>query len=190
MKRTLLAFLPIFLVACSAETTKVASPTVTPSTNSTEVATTSVVAATSTTEPTVSKLSTDQRLSSAQILDEPERCQIADITPQQGGSSGFPRPVEYERRKDLRVLVVPISVRDYLFSEEDLKIAETGIMKSAEFWNSMSYGKFNLESTILRVQESTVVVTCGESQGTGWAIDLGPVVILQNLTSFLSLCQQ
>jgi len=34
----------------------------------------------------------------------------------------------------------------------------------------------NLESTILRVQESTVVVTCGESQGTGWAIDLGPVV--------------
>ena len=34
----------------------------------------------------------------------------------------------------------------------------------------------DLESTILRVQESTVVVTCGESQGTGWAIDLGPVV--------------
>lgn len=34
----------------------------------------------------------------------------------------------------------------------------------------------DLESTILRVQESTVVVICGESQGTGWAIDLGPVV--------------
>jgi S1-C subfamily serine protease len=34
----------------------------------------------------------------------------------------------------------------------------------------------DLESTIKRVQQSTVVVTCGESQGTGWAIDLGPVV--------------
>jgi hypothetical protein len=34
----------------------------------------------------------------------------------------------------------------------------------------------DLESTIKRVQESTVVVTCGDSQGTGWAIDLGPVV--------------
>jgi len=34
----------------------------------------------------------------------------------------------------------------------------------------------DLESTIRRVQESTVVVTCGDSQGTGWAIDLGPVV--------------
>ena len=149
MKRPLLALIPILLSTCSAGTTIDSSPTIAPSTNSTEVATTSLVATTSTTEPTVSKLSTDQRLSSAQILDEPERCQIADITPQQGGSSGFPRPVEYERRKDLRVLVVPISVRDYLFSEEDLKIAETGIMKSAEFWNSMSYGKFNLESTIL-----------------------------------------
>jgi Trypsin-like peptidase domain len=34
----------------------------------------------------------------------------------------------------------------------------------------------DLESTILRVQKSTVVVTCGDSQGTGWAVDLGPVV--------------
>jgi S1-C subfamily serine protease len=34
----------------------------------------------------------------------------------------------------------------------------------------------DLESTILRVQQSTVVVTCGDSQGTGWAIDLGTVV--------------
>jgi len=34
----------------------------------------------------------------------------------------------------------------------------------------------DLESTIKRVQESTVVVTCGQSQGTGWAVDLGPVV--------------
>ena len=34
----------------------------------------------------------------------------------------------------------------------------------------------DLESTIKEVQQSTVVVTCGESQGTGWAIDLGPVV--------------
>lgn len=149
MKRTLLALLPILLIACSTETTTDTSPTVAPSTNSTEVATTSVVAATSTTEPTVSKLSIDQRLSSAQILDEPERCQIADITPHEGGSSGFPRPVEYERRKNLRVLVVPISVRDYLFSEGDLKLAETGVMKSAEFWNKMSYDKFDLESTIL-----------------------------------------
>ena len=33
----------------------------------------------------------------------------------------------------------------------------------------------DLESTIKRVQQSTVVVTCGESLGTGWAIDLGPV---------------
>jgi hypothetical protein len=108
-----------------------------------------VVATTSTTEPTVSRLSTDQRLSSTQILDEPERCQIADITPYEGSSSGFPRPVDNKLLQDLRVLVVPISVRDYLFSEEDLKLAETGLTKSAEFWNSMSYGKFNLESTIL-----------------------------------------
>lgn len=34
----------------------------------------------------------------------------------------------------------------------------------------------DLESTILRVQQSTVVVTCGDAQGTGWSIDLGPVV--------------
>lgn len=34
----------------------------------------------------------------------------------------------------------------------------------------------DLESTIKRVQQSTVVVTCGDSQGTGWAVDLGPVV--------------
>ena len=34
----------------------------------------------------------------------------------------------------------------------------------------------DLESTIKRVQLSTVVVTCGQSQGTGWAVDLGPVV--------------
>jgi S1-C subfamily serine protease len=34
----------------------------------------------------------------------------------------------------------------------------------------------DLESTIKRVQQSTVVVTCGQSQGTGWAVDLGPVV--------------
>ena len=33
----------------------------------------------------------------------------------------------------------------------------------------------DLESTIKRVQLSTVVVTCGQSQGTGWAVDLGPV---------------
>ena len=149
MKRPLLALLPILLIACSTETTTDTSPTVTPSTNSTEVATTSVVAATSTTEPTVSRLSTDQRLSSTQILDEPERCRIADITPYEGSSSGFPRPIENKLFQDLRVLVVPISVRDYLFSEEDLKLAETGLTKSAEFWNSMSYGNFNLESTFL-----------------------------------------
>ena len=149
MKRPLLALLPILLIACSTETTTDTSPTVTHSTNSTEVATTSLVAATSTTEPTVSKLSTDQRLSSTQILDEPEQCQIADITPYEGSSSGFPRPIENKLFQDLRVLVVPISVRDYLFSDEDLKLAETGLTKSAEFWNSMSYGKFNLESTIL-----------------------------------------
>ena len=149
MKRPLLALLPILLLACSTETTTDTSPTVTPSTNSTEVATTSVVAATSTTEPTVSRLSIDQRLSSAQILDEPERCQIADITPQEGGSSGFPRPVDNKLLQELRVLVVPISVRDYLFSEDDLKLAETGLTKSAEFWNKMSYDKFDLESTIL-----------------------------------------
>jgi hypothetical protein len=149
MKRPLLALLPILLIACSTETTTDTSPTVTPSTNSTEVATTSVVATTSTTEPTVSRLSTDQRLSSTQILDEPERCQIADITPYEGSSSGFPRPVDNKLLQDLRVLVVPISVRDYLFSEDDLKLAETGLTKSAEFWNSMSYGNFNLESTFL-----------------------------------------
>ena len=149
MKRPLLALLPILLIACSAEITTDTSPTVTPSTNSTEVATTSVVAATSTTEPTVSRLSTDQRLSSTQILDEPERCRIADITPYEGSSSGFPRPVDNKLLQDLRVLVVPISVRDYLFSDEDLKLAETGLTKSAEFWNSMSYGNFNLESTFL-----------------------------------------
>lgn len=149
MKRPLLALLPILLLACSTETTTDTSPTVTPSTNSTEVATTSVVATTSTTEPTVSRLSTDQRLSSTQILDEPERCQIADITPYEGSSSGFPRPVDNKLLQDLRVLVVPISVRDYLFSDEDLKLAETGLTKSAEFWNSMSYGNFNLESTFL-----------------------------------------
>ena len=149
MKRPLLALLPILLIACSTETTTDTSPTVTPSTNSTEVATTSVVAATSTTEPTVSRLSTDRRLSSTQILDEPERCQIADITPYEGSSSGFPRPVDNKLLQDLRVLVVPISVRDYLFSDEDLKLAETGLTKSAEFWNSMSYGNFNLESTFL-----------------------------------------
>jgi hypothetical protein len=149
MKRPLLALLPILLIACSAEITTDTSPTVTPSTNSTEVATTSVVAATSTTEPTVSRLSTDQRLSSTQILDEPERCRIADITPYEGSSSGFPRPVDNKLLQDLRVLVVPISVRDYLFSDEDLKLAETGLTKSAEFWNSMSYGSFNLESTFL-----------------------------------------
>jgi len=34
----------------------------------------------------------------------------------------------------------------------------------------------DLESTIKRVQLSTVVVTCGQSQGTGWAVDLGSVV--------------
>lgn len=34
----------------------------------------------------------------------------------------------------------------------------------------------DLENTIERVQQSTVLVTCGDSQGTGWAIDLGPVV--------------
>ena len=149
MKRPLLALLPILLIACSTETTTDTSPTVTPSTNSTEVATTSVVAATSTTEPTVSRLSTDQRLSSTQILDEPERCRIADITPYEGSSSGFPRPVDNKLLQDLRVLVVPISVRDYSFSDEDLKLAETGLTKSAEFWNSMSYGNFNLESTFL-----------------------------------------
>lgn len=33
----------------------------------------------------------------------------------------------------------------------------------------------DLESTIKQVQQSTVVVTCGNSQGTGWAVDLGPV---------------
>lgn len=34
----------------------------------------------------------------------------------------------------------------------------------------------DLESTIKRVQLSTVVVTCGQSQGTGWAVDLDSVV--------------
>lgn len=34
----------------------------------------------------------------------------------------------------------------------------------------------DLESVIEKVQKSTVVVTCGESLGSGWAIDLGPVV--------------
>ena len=176
MKRPLLALIPILLSTCSAGTTIDSLTTITPSTNSTEVATTSLVATTSTTEPTVSKLSTDQRLSSAQILDEPERCQIADITPQQGGSSGFPRPVEYEGRKDLRVLVVPISVRDYLFSEEDLKLAETGVMKSAEFWNSMSYGKFNLESTILPKESWPIIDETAEQLGL---ISSGPMTDYQ-----------
>lgn len=34
----------------------------------------------------------------------------------------------------------------------------------------------DLESVIKRVQESTVVVACGDSLGSGWAVDLGPVV--------------
>ena len=34
----------------------------------------------------------------------------------------------------------------------------------------------DLENTIKQVQESTVLVTCKDSIGTGWAIDLGPVV--------------
>lgn len=34
----------------------------------------------------------------------------------------------------------------------------------------------DLETTIKQVQQSTVLVTCGNSQGTGWAVDLGPVV--------------
>ena len=34
----------------------------------------------------------------------------------------------------------------------------------------------DLENVIETVQKSTVVVTCGESLGSGWAIDLGPVV--------------
>jgi len=33
----------------------------------------------------------------------------------------------------------------------------------------------DLESVINVVEESTVVVTCGDSLGSGWAIDLGPV---------------
>lgn len=176
MKRPLLALLPIFLIACSTETTTDTSPTVTPSTNSTEVATTSLVATTSTTEPTVSRLSTDQRLSSPQILDEPERCQIADITPYEGSSSGFPRPIENKLFQDLRVLVVPISVRDYLFSEEDLKLAETGVMKSAEFWNSMSYGKFNLESSILPKESWPIFDETAEQLGL---ISSGPMTDYQ-----------
>ena len=176
MKRPLLALLPILLIACSAETTTDTSPTVTPSTNSTEVATTSVVATTSTTEPTVSRLSTDQRLSSAQILDESERCQIADITPYEGSSSGFPRPIENKLFQDLRVLVVPISVRDYLFSDEDLKLTETGLTKSAEFWNSMSYGKFNLESTILPKESWPIFDETAEQLGL---ISSGPMTDYQ-----------
>ena len=176
MKRPLLALLPILLIACSTETTTDTSPTVTPSTNSTEVATTSVVATTSTTEPTVSRLSTDRRLSSTQILDEPERCQIADITPYEGSSSGFPRPIENKLFQDLRVLVVPISVRDYLFSEEDLKLAETGVMKSAEFWNSMSYGKFNLESSILPKESWPIFDETAEQLGL---ISSGPMTDYQ-----------
>ena len=176
MKRPLLALLPILLIACSTETTTDTSPTVTPSTNSTEVATTSVVATTSTTEPTVSRLSTDQRLSSAQILDESERCQIADITPYEGSSSGFPRPIENKLFQDLRVLVVPISVRDYLFSDEDLKLTETGLTKSAEFWNSMSYGKFNLESTILPKESWPIFDETAEQLGL---ISSGPMTDYQ-----------
>ena len=154
MKRPLLALIPILLSTCSAGTTIDSSPTIAPSTNSTEVATTSLVATTSTTEPTVSKLSIDQRLSSAQILDEPERCQIADITPHEGGSSGFPRPVEYERRKDLRVLVVPISIRDYfaalamqgMFSNSEM----TEVVNSHDQFAELSY---RMADAMLRARE-------------------------------------
>ena len=176
MKRPLLALLPILLIACSAERTTDTSPTVISSTISTEVATTSELAATSTTEPTVSKLSTDQRVSSTQILDESERCQIADITPYEGSSSGFPRPIENKLFQDLRVLVVPISVRDYLFSDEDLKLTETGLTKSAEFWNSMSYGKFNLESTILPKESWPIFDETAEQLGL---ISSGPMTDYQ-----------
>ena len=149
MKRPLLALLPLMLLGCSAQSTTETTSSVVSTTNPTEVTNTSGVVETSTTAPKIPRLSTDSRLSESQILDQLDRCQIADITPYQGSSSGFPRPVEYERRNDLQVLVVPVSVRGYLFSEEDLTLAKTGLTKSAEFWNAMSYGGFNVQSTIL-----------------------------------------
>jgi hypothetical protein len=171
MKQPLLALLPLMLLGCSAQSTTETTSSVAPTTNPTEVTNTSSVVETSTTAPKIPRLSTDSRLSGSQILDEPDRCQIADITPYQGSSSGFPRPVDNKLLQDLRVLVVPISVRNYLFSEDDLKLAETGVTKSAEFWNSMSYDKFNLESTILPKESWPIFDETAEQLGL---ISTGP----------------
>ena len=187
MKRPLLALLPLMLLGCSTQSTTGITSSVSPTTNPTEVTNTSSVVETSTTAPKIPRLSTDSRLSNSQILNQPDDCQIADITPYQGSSSGFPRPVEYERRKDLQVLVVPVSVRGYLFSEEDLTLAETGLAKSAEFWNAMSYGEFNLNSTILPKDSWPIFDETAEQLGlvsTGPTHDHQPFVELAlNLAS-------
>jgi hypothetical protein len=103
----------------------------------------------STGAPKIPRLSTDSRLSDPPTNNQPEDCRIADVTPDLPSSSGFPRPVDNNLLQDLHVLVIPVSVQDYEFSDQDLEIAEAGLDKSAEFWNAMSYGEFNLESTFL-----------------------------------------
>ena len=187
MKRPLLALLPLMLLGCSTQSTTETTSSASPTTNPTEVTNTSGVVETSTTTPKIPRLSTDSRLSNSQILNQPDDCRIADMTPDLPSSSGFPRPVDNNLLQDLRVLVIPVSVQDYVFSDQDLEIAETGLAKSAEFWNAMSYGEFNLNSTILPKDSWPIFDETAEQLGlvsTGPTHDHQPFVELAlNLAS-------
>ena len=81
MKRPLLALLPLMLLGCSSQSTSEPTSSFTPTTNPTEVTNTSSVVETSTTAPKIPRLSTDSRLSESQILNQPDDCRIADVTP-------------------------------------------------------------------------------------------------------------
>lgn len=51
--------------------------------------------------------------------------------------------------RSTRILVIPVSMADFLFSAEDLSYTEEAVAKALDFWTSVSYEQAILTSTIL-----------------------------------------
>ena len=153
MRKVLAIFVLLTLFGCSKNSNSENVDTRTPTPTPTEMSEMTTPLSTSTSSevpPTVEPaLASDSRIAGTDLLTTSSECQIADITDSDSVTSGFPRPKSPDQYLSLRVLTVPMSTSDFLFDDEDLAFANTAIEKSATYWREMSYGRFELQATVL-----------------------------------------
>lgn len=124
---------------------------------------------TSSTIPT-SRLSGDLRITSASELAPPTDCQIPSLSLQRedrylAESAGFPRPASPETFQSAKILVIPVSTADFLFSDEDLTYVEDAVSKAIDYWTSVSYGQASLEFSVLPREEWPILAQSSSELG-------------------------